>query len=77
MVTKYENIGKIIKDIRDTQKMSQMELALRAGYTNAYISRVELGYIIPRINGAEDILNAMGYKMSILIEPMEEKNESE
>lgn len=73
MVTKYENIGKVIKDIRNMQKMSQMELALRAGYTNAYISRVERGLEIPRITGAEDILNAMGYKMSILIEIMEEK----
>lgn len=77
MVTKYENIGRVIKDIRNMQKMSQMELALRAGYTNAYISRVERGLEIPRITGVEDILNTLGYKVSILIEPMEGKNESE
>lgn len=73
MKTKFEEIGRAINEIRMQKRMSQMAVGLKAGYTNAYISRVELGNIRPTMKGAEDILNAMGYKISILIEPMEEE----
>ena len=74
MIVKFEDIGATIRKLRIKKGLKQMDVALTSGYTNAHISRIETEAVEPSIQGAVNILNAMGYEVRILIEPIEEKN---
>lgn len=68
MEIKYNEFGKVLKKLRKENKISQLTLGMESGYTNAFISRIEKDKVNPSIRAVEDILNSMGYKMTITIE---------
>lgn len=64
----YTDIGKWIRKERRRQNLTQYDLAEISGYTSAFISRVETGTAQPTVTTAEDIINALGYKIVLGIE---------
>ena len=53
-------IGKKIKELRNTLNLSQEELASRCDLTKGYISQLENNLTSPSIATLVDILNALG-----------------
>lgn len=55
----YKEIGKRFKENRETQKLTQAELAEKVGTSVTYISSVERGISFPRGDKLVAILNAL------------------
>ena len=55
----YREIGKRFKENRETQKLTQAELAEKVGASVTYISSVERGLSFPRGDKLVAILNAL------------------
>ncbi len=55
----YKEIGKRFKENRETQKLTQAELAEKVGASVTYISSVERGLSFPRGDKLVAILNAL------------------
>lgn len=81
-MTKLEEIGKRIKDLRESKKISQDELAKAVGYkTRSSINKIELGKTNLSQSRITKIANAldtspgyiMGWKSSIILSEEEEK----
>ncbi|HET8536037.1 MAG TPA: helix-turn-helix transcriptional regulator [Solirubrobacteraceae bacterium] len=52
------------------KRVSQGALALRAGTSQSYVSRVESGLVQPSLAQAQRLLHALGYEMKIEPKPM-------
>lgn len=81
-MTKLEEIGKRIKDLRESKKLSQEELARAAGYkTRSSINKIELGKTNLSQSRITKIANAletspgylMGWKSSLILTEEEER----
>lgn len=73
-INDYESqIGECIRELRHKHHISQAELAEYSGYSSVYICRVEKGNDTPSIRAAENILNALGYRIVIGVEKIDEK----
>lgn len=59
----------LLRQLR-TNRVSQRALALRAGTSQSYVSRVESGAIVPTIAQAERLLNCLGYSLRIEAQPL-------
>ena len=57
-----------IKNVRIKAGISQVELAARAGTSQAYISEIESGKTKPSLGMLEAIAEALGCKLTILLE---------
>lgn len=57
----YKEIGKRFKENRETQKLTQAELAEKVGTSVTYISSVERGLSFPRGDKLVAILNALNW----------------
>ena len=58
--------GQIIEDARKHANMTQLELANKIGTSKTYISRVENGYVEPKISTFYRIMNALGCKVEVV-----------
>lgn len=58
--------GQIICDARKKEKMTQSELAARAGTTKSYISRIERGTVEPGMSLFFRIISALGMRVDIV-----------
>lgn len=65
MKKNIKNFGKFIKEQREKQNISIWCLAEDSGLSQASIYRWERGDIIPTIESAEKLLNALGYTLEI------------
>lgn len=63
------DFGKMLTGLRG-RKVSQGALALRAGTSQSYISRVEAGTVQPSVAQAQRLLHALGYEMRVEPKPM-------
>jgi len=65
----------VLRAARAQSALSQRELAERAGTTQASISRIERGLEQPTLARLARILGALGWRMSIELEPMRPRGE--
>jgi transcriptional regulator with XRE-family HTH domain len=61
--------GAMLAQLRG-KRVSQGVLALRAGTSQSYVSRVEAGRVQPSLAQAQRLLHALGYEMKIEPKPM-------
>ena len=62
--------GELIKEARRRSRLSQRELATRAGTSQAAISRIESGREEPTLERLEQILAGLGWRPRIELEPI-------
>ena len=60
--------GEIIRIWRKEKKMSQEELAEKAGLTSSCISKIECGTVVPKLDTVEQIANALGIALHQLLD---------
>lgn len=63
--------AEIVKNARRRSRISQRELARRAGTTQAAISRIERGQEEPTVERLEQILAGLGWRPLVKLEPIE------
>ena len=63
--------AEIVRNARERSRISQRELARRAGTTQAAISRIERGVEEPTLERLEQILAGLGWRAGIELEPIE------
>jgi predicted transcriptional regulator len=63
-----QGFGAMLTTLRG--QLSQDELALRAGTSQSYISRVEKGLIQPTLPKAQRLLHALGYELPLSPRPI-------
>lgn len=69
-----EYISEKIKNIRKQRGLKITELAQRAGVSKSYISQLEKGLIIPRIDTLKKVLDALGVSITEFFSETQEKN---
>ena len=69
------NIGNALKDIRKGMKISQKELAQKAGISNTYISEIENNSRRPGIDVLKSISDALGVNFLYIISKSLEKED--
>jgi transcriptional regulator with XRE-family HTH domain len=60
--------GELLRDARRRHGLWQRRLALRAGASQAWISRVEKGEVSPSVASLERLLMVMGERLSMQVE---------
>lgn len=70
-----EIFGKIIKEIRNQQGISQEELSDRTGLDRSYLSQIENGKKSPSLSTILRISRALNLKTSELLLKFEEHNQ--
>ena len=58
-------LARSIKELRESKKMTQAELAERAHTAQSAIARLESGKVVPRLDLLQKVANAMGRKLVI------------
>ena len=58
-------LARSIKELRESQKMTQEQLAARAHTAQSAIARLESGKVVPRLDLLQKVANAMGRKLTI------------
>jgi transcriptional regulator with XRE-family HTH domain len=58
----------LIREAREAQGLTQVELAAKAETTQGTISRIEAGTIVPRLDTLQRIAEALGTTSSALLE---------
>lgn len=71
----YKEIRKLIIQERKAQKLTQQQLALRTGLSQANISNIEKGNSHPTIDSLKKISDALGKRLIIEFADREELNE--
>src|SRR4051812_29446629 len=66
--------GAIIRRLRG-EAVSQGALALRAGTSQSYISRLEAGEINPTVEQIDHLLNCLGYRLKLEPEPLTQRSD--
>jgi transcriptional regulator with XRE-family HTH domain len=56
-------------------RVSQRALAIRAGTSQSYVSRVEAGGVQPTLGQAERLLNCLGYQLTLDLEPLPSRSD--
>ena len=67
--------AEIVRGARLRSRLSQRDLARRAGTTQAAISRIERGHEQPTVERLEQILAGLGWRPRIELEPIEVHDE--
>lgn len=69
--------GELIQDARRRHGLSQRRLALRAGASQAWISRVERGEISPSVESLDRLLLVMGETLRLQAERVGDDHEDQ
>jgi ribosome-binding protein aMBF1 (putative translation factor) len=59
-------MGKIIRDARRNEKITQKELSERIGTDKSYISKIEKGMVEPGVSTFYRIIDALGLRIEIV-----------
>ena len=70
------SFGELLRGLREG-RLSQKALALRAGTSQSYISRVESGEVLPTLGQAERLLNCLGYDLRVQVKPLPRRSDPE
>ncbi|MDR6397891.1 helix-turn-helix domain-containing protein [Herbaspirillum seropedicae] len=68
-----EVLGNVLKDFRLSQRLSQEELAFRAGVDRAFLSRVERGERSPSFDTLFSLSRALGISLTQLSQNIESR----
>lgn len=66
-----QNAGKLLREVRRSQGLSQRSLAIRAGTSQDAISRIERGVEAPTLERLEGLMLSMGQRLVVDVEPLE------
>lgn len=66
--------GPLLRGLREGH-LSQAALAVRAGTSQSYISRVEAGDVVPTLSQAERLVNCLGYALRVEPEPLPHRSD--
>jgi transcriptional regulator with XRE-family HTH domain len=61
--------SEILREARLAAGISQAELARRAGFTQAHVSRAERGLVSPTVRSLEAMLRAAGANLTLVARP--------
>jgi len=64
-----QDIATLIRETRKRHGLGQRSLARRAGTSQAHIGRIERGEVSPSIETAVRLLEVMGERLSLSVEP--------
>ncbi len=64
-----ESFGGLLRRLRGG-RLSQEALAVRAGTSQSYVSRVEAGEVMPTLGQAERLMNCLGYELRVQAKPL-------
>lgn len=70
------DVGELVRRARIDRGLDQTDLARRAGTTQTYVSRVERGAVTPSFSTLQRMLNAMGLRLRVDVEPLPHGNAS-
>jgi transcriptional regulator with XRE-family HTH domain len=62
-----ELFGQTIRQLRESKKWSQEELADRADLNRSYVGEIERGDVMPSLGTASKLAQAFGLKLSSLL----------
>jgi transcriptional regulator with XRE-family HTH domain len=65
------NAGALVSQIRRRRRLTQAQLAIRAGTSQAAISRIERGLESPTVDRLNALLQVMGETLALSAEPMQ------
>ncbi|MGH2844879.1 MAG: helix-turn-helix domain-containing protein [Thermoleophilaceae bacterium] len=65
-----ERPAALLRRLRAEQGVSQRELALRAGTSQAAISDIERGRVSPSVDTVERLLLCLGHRLGVTAEPL-------
>lgn len=68
----YEQVGAWLRNERKSQKIKQKDFAEHTGYSVTHLIHIEMGQDIPSFTMAENLANALGYKLVVGFEKMAE-----
>ena len=57
--------GELLRVCREKAKITQKDLAIRACTTQGYVSAVERGKSVPKVDWLEKALNICGYEIGV------------
>lgn len=63
--------GSFVRDLRRRRGLTQEQLALRAGTTQAAVSQLETGAVSPTVDRLEQVLLCLGVRLRFVGEPMD------
>jgi transcriptional regulator with XRE-family HTH domain len=55
--------------------VSQKALAIRAGTSQSYVSRVESGEVVPSVRQLEHLLRCLGYELRLGVQPLPRRSD--
>jgi len=58
-----KKIGKYLRKIRESKKISQENLSLKAGYYRTYVGKIEQGYYSPSLHTIWRLSHALGLSL--------------
>jgi transcriptional regulator with XRE-family HTH domain len=74
-MSRFENVGKALRLIRERQGLSQKDLAAKAGITSAMLSNYETGEKKPSIDSLGKVVEALGLYMGKLDDALDMVND--
>lgn len=66
--------GTMLRQVRESRGLSQRELGIRAGTSQAAICKLESQRANPRIQTLQRVVEAMGYTLQVVILPAPSQN---
>jgi predicted transcriptional regulator len=69
-----QSFGELLRGLREG-RVSQGALALRAGTSQSYVSRVEAGEVVPTLGQAERLVNCLGYDLRVQARPLPRRSD--
>ncbi|MBA2766587.1 MAG: helix-turn-helix transcriptional regulator [Solirubrobacterales bacterium] len=65
-----KDFARLLRRTRERQGVSQAALAVRAGTSQSYVSRVEQGDVAPSLERAARLLRCLGHELDLEARPM-------
>jgi len=65
------DVGALLRERRRAHRLSQDEVAIRAGTRQATISRIENGHEVPTVQRLEQLLTALGDRLELRAVPLD------
>lgn len=65
-----KNFPRLLRRTRERQGVTQRSLAIRAGTSQSYVSRVESGDVAPSLARAAHLLRCLGHELDLEVRPM-------
>jgi len=66
--------GELLRQSREG-RLSQEALAVRAGTSQSYVSRVEAGEVVPTLHQAEHLMHCLGYQLRVRVETLPRRSD--